>query len=99
MTFISNFLKNRDPPVVMAPTSEFYKRIIKRGEDFYYKHSWLTIAGVLVAGYLIFGYSFKKDIPSSLTTKLASVKTKKASPPYNMRYKIVIPNNIYKASI
>ena len=93
-----NFLKNRDPPVVMAPTSEFYKRIIKRGEDFYYKHSWLTIAGVLVAGYLIFGYSFKKDIPSSLTTKLASVKTKKASAPYNMRYKIVIPNNIYKAS-
>jgi len=91
-----NFLKDRNPPVVMAPTSEFYKHIVKRGEDFYDKHSWLTIAGALVIGYLVFGYGFKKHIPSSLTTKLA--KTKNAPAPYNMRYKIILPNKIYNAS-
>jgi len=91
-----NFLKDRNPPVVMASTSEFYKHIVKRGEDFYDKHSWLTIAGTLVIGYLVFGYGFKKHIPSSLTTKLA--KTKNACPPYNMRYKIVLPNKIYNPS-
>ena len=91
-----NFLKNRNPPVVMAPTSEFYKRIIKRGEDFYNKHFWVTIGCLLLTGYLIFGYSFRnyKHFGKDLLAK----KSKKKPASYNMRYKIVLPNKIPKYS-
>jgi len=92
-----NFLKNRNPPVVMAPTSEFYKRILKRGEDFYYKHSWLTIAGVMLAGYLIFGYSFRNYSLANLAAS-SGKKIKKTPPPYKMRYKIVLPDSVLKQS-
>ena len=81
----------------MAPTSEFYKRILKRGEDFYYKHSWLTIAGVMLAGYLIFGYSFRNYSLANLAAS-SGKKIKKTPPPYKMRYKIVLPDSVLKQS-
>ena len=87
-----NFLKDRNPPVVMAPTSEFYKRLVKRGESFYNNHFWLTIGGVLVVGYLVFGYSFRRYTHFPFKKESKHLQHKKSAVADNMRYKIVLPS-------